>query len=267
MPVVQDLHLVSLGSFPAAAHHYLHRPKGLPEAILIHCLRGRGWCRLDGKKWPLDEGKAIFIPPGQPHAYAADEHQPWTIHWLHIAGKRVDAYLSVLGVSSRQPLINLLDTAGLVQAFERLYGLLDLGYTESNLLALSTELGRFLALLKTHQTALHHKGRLAEEKIRASMAFMREHLRDALTLKSLAAAVHMSVPHYASLFKRQTHTSPILFLIRLRMQRACELLTTTDLPIKAVCREVGYADPFYFCRIFKKTIGQSPGEYRRMVRI
>ena len=165
----------------------------------------------------------------------------------------------------RQPLLSLSESSALVAAFEEIYALLQLGYTESNLLMLSTELARFLALFRTQQRASYRKGRLAEEKILQSLAFMRGHLEETLSLETLAAQVHMSVPHYCALFKRQTNTSPILFLIRLKMQRACELLSGTDVPVAAVGRQVGYPDPFYFCRVFKKTIGVPPTDYRRTV--
>lgn len=267
MPVVQDLHLLSIGSFPAAAHHYFQRRRGFSAAIVIHCIGGRGWCRLGSKKWLVDEGRAVFIPPGRPHAYGADAQAPWSINWMHFGGKRAQAYLDALGIGPRQPLVNLPESAVLIEAFEEIYGLLELGYTESTLLALSTELGRFLAMFRTHGRAFYPKRRLAEEKIRKSMALMRRHLDKSFTLEALAADVHMSVPHYCSLFKRQTNTSPILFLIRLKMQRACELLSGTDLPVREVARGLGYRDPFYFSRVFKKTIGLPPGEYRRTVRV
>jgi AraC family transcriptional regulator, arabinose operon regulatory protein len=266
MPVVQDLHVVSMGSYPAAAHHYIQRRTGVAAAILIHCTRGRGWCRLGKRQWPVEEGMAVLMPPGRPHTYGADEQTPWTINWVHFAGNRMSAYLDALGVGGRQSLLNLDQSTVLVQAFEELQGVLQLGYTQSALLALSTQLGRLLGLLKLHQRAFHQKGRLAEDKIRRSMDFMREHLEETLTLESLAAKVHISVPHYCSLFKRQTNTSPIMFFIRLRVQRACELLGGSDLPVGTIARAVGYNDAFYFCRVFKKTIGLPPSEYRRAVR-
>lgn len=265
MPIVRDLHLLSIGSYPAAAHHYVQRREGIAAAVLIHCIGGRGWCRVQNRTWPLGEGQAILLPPGMPHSYGADRRAPWSINWVHFGGQRTDAYVQALGLGARQPLLSLSDSAALAAAFEELYALLQLGYTESNLLMLSTELARLLALFRAHQRASYRKGRVAEEKILGSLAFMRGHLEEPLSLVKLAAQVHMSMPHYSALFKRQTNTSPILFLIRLKMQRACELLSGSDMPVAAVGRQVGYADPFYFCRIFKKTIGVPPTDYRRML--
>ena len=266
MPIVRDLHVRIIGSFPRARLQPMNEPRVISDAILIHCTAGRGWCRMAGRKWTIEEGQVLLIPSGEAHAYGADGRAPWSINWIHFGGRSVPAYFEVLGATREQPLLNLSESAALVQAFEEIYGLLQLGYTESSLLALSTELGRFLGLLKIHQRGFYHKGRQAEEKILESMAFMREHFGQNPCLEELAAQVGMSVPHYCSLFKRQTNSSPILFLIRLKMQRACELLTATEMPVAAIGREVGYGDQLYFWRIFKKTIGMAPTAYRRTVK-
>lgn len=47
-----------------------------------------------------------------------------------------------------------------------------------------------------------------------------------------------------------------------KILRACELLRDTDLPIACVAQDLGYADYFYFLRVFKKAVGTSPGAYR-----
>ncbi len=266
MPIVQDLHLCGIGSFPETYHHYVHRKEGIAEAILIHCTSGRGWCRLHNRRVNIDEGKILIIPPNEPHTYGADEEIPWAINWFHIGGKRTDAWLQMLDVNAGQPLLNLPDEGLLARKFEEIYSLLELGYTDSSLLGLSTGLSHYLGLIKLHQRAFYNKGRQAEDKIDESMTFMRANIGRSLKLEELAAQAGMSVPHYCSLFKRQTNSSPILYMIRLKMQHACELLTTSRQTVLAIGQSVGYDDQFYFCRIFKKTVGLSPTEYRKSLK-
>ena len=150
-------------------------------------------------------------------------------------------------------------------AFEELYGILRMGYTETSLLGLSTELGRYLGMLKLYQRGFFDKGRQAEDKIAESMDYMCQHLESNLSLEELAERAGVSLPHYCGLFKQRTGTSPIIYFIRLKMQHACDLLATTDLPIAAIAERLGYKNQFYFCRIFKKTIGVTPTAYRRAI--
>ncbi len=264
LPVVRDLHVTDIGHFPAAAHHYVQRPRPRAETILIYCADGAGWCRMAGRRWRVTKGRALFIPEGVSHTYGADRAAPWTIYWVHFAGRRAADYRRALGVDVPRPLLHVPDTARVIEAFEEMAGHTRHGWTDASLLALSTGLCRFLGLLKVHQRALHPRGLRAQEKVLESIRFMRENLGRPLRLRDLASHVYLSPTHFSSLFRRQTNMSPQKFFTRLKMQRACERLDATDLPVSRVGEELGYADPFHFSRVFARTMGLSPARYRSM---
>ncbi len=264
LPVVRDLHVTDIGHFPAAAGHYVQRPKPRAETILIYCADGAGWCRMAGRRRRVTKGRALFIPEGVPHTYGADRRTPWSIYWVHFAGTRTADYRAALGVSVRRPLLHVPDTARVVEAFEEMAGHVHHGWTDASLLSLSTGLARFLGLLKVYQRALHPRGLRAQEKVLESIRFMRENLGRPLSLRDLAARVYLSPSHYSALFRRQTNASPLKFFARLRMQRACALLDGTDLLVSQIGEGLGYGDPFYFSRAFARTMGLSPARYRAM---
>ena len=72
----------------------------------------------------------------------------------------------------------------------------------------------------------------------------------------------LSIPHFSLLFKLKTGCCPVDFFNRLRIQKACQRLITTDLSVKEVAFSLGYTDPYYFSRSFKKTMGVSPLGYK-----
>jgi AraC-like DNA-binding protein len=92
---------------------------------------------------------------------------------------------------------------------------------------------------------------------------MKAHLNGILTIEVLANQACYSISRYSELFKQKTGYSPIQFFIRLKIQKSCEYLYFTNLNIKEICKEVGFDDPYYFSRMFKKQIGVSPSEYRK----
>jgi transcriptional regulator GlxA family with amidase domain len=100
------------------------------------------------------------------------------------------------------------------------------------------------------------------ERIENVMDTMRRTLSEPLTLAAYAQGVGFSVSQFSFLFKRYYGTSPMAYFVELRMQRAKELLETTDMPIKEVAWKLGFDDPLYFSRIFKKVCGISPSSYR-----
>lgn len=74
----------------------------------------------------------------------------------------------------------------------------------------------------------------------------------------------LSVPHYSALFRRRTGYAPMDYFLRLKIQRAGQLLDTSALRVAEVASEVGCDDAFYFSRLFKKITGQSPRDYRNV---
>jgi AraC-like DNA-binding protein len=80
---------------------------------------------------------------------------------------------------------------------------------------------------------------------------------------TLAALVNLSRSHYTTSFRRVTGYAPLSYLNHLRMQRAVQLLNTTDLSIKHISDQLGFSDQFYFSRAFGKMHNHSPSEHRR----
>ncbi|WP_068793398.1 AraC family transcriptional regulator [Brevibacillus laterosporus] len=92
--------------------------------------------------------------------------------------------------------------------------------------------------------------------------YMQKHYSESITLESLAETLNYSVPHLSALFKKETGHSLIHYLIRIRMDKAASLLVETDATLREIAVSVGYEDPYYFGRLFKKYKGVSPARYR-----
>jgi AraC family transcriptional regulator of arabinose operon len=266
LPVVSDLYVTDIGHFPHAPQHFVERPEGVPQAILIYATDGVGWCELQGREWPVTEGWALIVPPGTPHMYGADAENPWAIWWAHFGGVRLREYLQLLGTSASQPLLYVPDVPRVMAAFEDAYAYVTHGYTETSLVGLSTSLVRVLGLLKSHQRTPDIRARRGEEKVLRSIRHMRERLGETHSLPRLARAAGLSVAHYSALFRRLTDTSPVRFLTHLKIQRACELLDTTDRPVAAIAKELAYRDPLHFSRVFRQIVGKPPTVYRSKVK-
>lgn len=114
-------------------------------------------------------------------------------------------------------------------------------------------------------------GRLVREasparSARERVAAVRERLRAepgrAWRLDELAAEAGLSVPRFAQVFWQVAGTSLNDFLQTVRVQQACQRLATSDATVAKIGAEVGYEDPFYFARCFRRVMGQSLRVYR-----
>lgn len=251
-----------IGYFPKASGHFMQRPVGLDQAVFIYCVKGNGWCEMEGIHHVIGPGDVLVIPPGKIHTYGADEERPWTIFWVHIKGENVPPLLTELEVTQTNPILYLGESPELLALFEELLDVVEHGYATSRLLYASQILGHLIGQMIWDRRR-NWRGPLdTTQKVAESITYMKQHLDQRATLASLAALANLSESHYRSLFKRQIGYAPMDYFVRLRMHKACQLLDTTNLNVKEIATKVGYEDPLYFSRVFKAVVEVTPTQYR-----
>jgi AraC family transcriptional regulator len=110
------------------------------------------------------------------------------------------------------------------------------------------------------------RGGLAAWAERRCLELMRERLSEDISLDELASEAQLSPFHFARMFKQSLGVPPRVYLTRLRIEKACELLETTDLPITEIAFRVGYSSNQVLARVFAKQQHMSPTDYRRAMR-
>jgi len=110
------------------------------------------------------------------------------------------------------------------------------------------------------------KGGLAPWAERHCRELMRARLSEDISLDELAAEARLSAFHFARMFKQSVGVPPRIYLTQLRMEKACELLALTDLPITDIAFKIGYSSSQVLARVFFKYKHMSPTAYRRAVR-
>ena len=142
---------------------------------------------------------------------------------------------------------------------EAFYKLLSACETESPWLRQELGCAMEHLILSTAHAIIKPRRRPLEKSISYIHGAFQENIR----IPDLAAMEHLSHSRYIALFRQQMGTSPTAYLIGLRMERACELLLNTDMSVKQIGISVGYDDPQFFSKLFKKHVGLSPVQYRR----
>lgn len=99
-------------------------------------------------------------------------------------------------------------------------------------------------------------------RIGDAIAHIETHYNEKITLDELARKSHLSKRHFTRIFQECIGRSPIDHVMHLRCQKAAELLKGTDRTITDIAFECGFADSNYFTRCFRKTMDQTPGQYR-----
>jgi AraC-like DNA-binding protein len=263
--LLQGLRVTDAGFFPKASGHSVHRSKGAPTHLLIACLEGEGIVFTGQKKLGAKPGSIFWLSPDTPHYYEASVKDPWSILWVHFTGEEAPAWRALLFDGGESDGCHVpADQIGSL-SLDRIHSILENGYSLLNLVdatsALRFSLGMLIRIREQPGST-----RSARLRVAVSAEKLRSDWRHLHRIEELAIQAGVSVSHFSTLFKKETGHAPIDFLIRQKIQHAARLLATTQETIVSISAAVGYEDPFYFSRSFRKIMGCSPRNYRTQSR-
>ncbi len=257
-PLSSDLYPLAAGYYPRAAGHSMRRRQH-SDNLLAYCAEGSGVLSTKEGDWPVQAGDLILLPAGTAHSYAADRHKPWSLYWVHYEGTLARQYTEFLGLT--QPVAPIGVQPRLLADFEALFALRGAGLNERKLVHLANVLKTMLTDIAA-LIAAHDNRSATRIDLDLIQQIMQRRLDRDLSLDVLAKAANLSKFHFVRKFKQLTGHAQIQHFIHLKMQHACQLLDSTQEPIKLVANRLGYNDPHYFSRLFKRVIGVSPQQYR-----
>ncbi len=102
----------------------------------------------------------------------------------------------------------------------------------------------------------------ANKTVNQMLHFVHQNYRRDISAEDLAVLCAIHKSYAGQLFRQVTGETFSGYLTRIRMDRATALLLETDMPVAAIAAEVGYSDYFYFAKVFKKAVGETPSAYR-----
>ena len=107
----------------------------------------------------------------------------------------------------------------------------------------------------------------SETAVSRARIYIEENYTRDISLDEVSREVNISPYYFSKLFKEEAGENFIVYLTRLRMEKARELLADRSLSMKEISARIGYADPNYFSRIFKKQTGMTPREYQETLQV
>lgn len=232
--------------------------------VLHYITEGKGYLEYKDQKIPLQKGDFFLLIPGEVTYYFADAQTPWSYYWLGISGIKAQEYFNLSSIHDtaylRSPhteaLGNFIRT--IVKDAERL------DESKASQLHVISQLFELMHQLNAVSPNLD------QETISPSQKLYREakHLIDigynsqAISIQYIADKLRVHRSYLSSIFKDFHKISPKEYLLEVRMNRAKELLETTNQPIKIIAYSVGYLDPLHFSKAFRQYYDCSPSQYR-----
>jgi AraC-like DNA-binding protein len=263
--VNMDLKLYYCGSENCLPNHSMG--PALRDHYKIHYVHsGTGIFRVEGKTYTLTAGQGFLIIPGVVCYYKADEHDPWSYSWVGFMGLHAELYLKRAQLSIENPIFSCDPTldASIEHCFGQMFEARNKSVSRD--LKLLGLLYSFLATVvdASGQEAVHEKSEnVKEQYVKMALDFIETHYSHNMSIESLADELKLNRKYMSKIFKDEIGLTPQEYLIRLRMNKACELMKNPSLGIGEISYSVGYNDQLLFSRMFKKNLGASPRLYRK----
>ncbi|TWD79033.1 AraC family transcriptional regulator of arabinose operon [Kribbella amoyensis] len=267
------------GHFHNGGDYRVVRPDGVGSWYLLYTAGGTGHYQIGRDGITLRHGDLILVSPGTEHDYGTVGTY-WENWWAHFQPRRDwHAWWSLPEAMPGLSYVRLTrpaDTDRVVSAFTRLHrdaqraGLSPTGDTELQLLeqnlAVQLTMNGIEEVLLVATSSLRRDNRQLDARVQLVLDAITSDPARPHTLNALAGLAQVSVSRLAHLFKAQVGDSIMNVVVGLRLQRAAELLTATDMSIGQVARAVGFESPHYFSRQFGRHFGLPPTTYRDSVR-
>ncbi|MFS4481546.1 AraC family transcriptional regulator [Hyunsoonleella sp. 2307UL5-6] len=255
--------ITDLGYYPVANKHSRKRKKGAKEYIFIYCTKGNGEITIKNKTIHITPNHFFIIPKNTKHKYMADKKSPWSIYWFHFDGDFASAIYDRYSQTDSVNYRNIPFSKSIIDQFSKIFDLFNNNYLlnhieYANLLSLN-----FISSFVYNDSDSISNIPQNDDFVDSIKEFLLNNLEKNFTLDELAKKFNYSKSYLHTKFKVKTGYPVLVFFKLKKVQKACEFLSYTDLSIKEISYKVGFDDPLYFSRTFKKFMGKSPRNYKQ----
>lgn len=236
--------------------------KGRRDYQILYVANGKTHFWFDGREEIVRAGHMVLYKPEEIQKYVYYLEDNPEVFWIHFTGRDVKNILAYHGISLDEHVFYcgvLPDYKALFRKIIQELQLCRYGY-EDYIASLFNDI---LLLVNRQQHEQKKTTGNVQEQIERAAAYFNENYNTKISIDDYAESLHISTNWFIHNFKQYAGMSPAQYILSLRMVNAQSLLERTTYNIKEISEIVGYENPLYFSRVFKKEIGKSPAQYRR----
>ena len=242
------------------------RPMGRRDYHLLYVAAGKAYFyhnRNEKDVLVAPAGHMVLYRPGEYQQYEYFLEDSPEVCWVHFTGKEADTLLAQIGFADTSHL-HIGTSHHFQEMFRKMIRELQMKRPcHEELLELFLR-QLFMEIQRNRLESSSFTYRYSEE-MEAAIQYFNETFSQDICIEAYAHSHHMSVCWFIRSFKHYMGITPLQYITTIRINRAKELLKVTDDTIQEIGSMVGYNNPLYFSRIFRKNTGYSPLQYRKNV--
>lgn len=247
-------------------HHknfWQRRKQGRNDYYLIYVKRGQLLCNVEGVNYRVREGHIIIIPPHLAHDIYYCDKVYQEVFWLHFTGRGAGPLLENLMLLEKvyhvghHPLID--------ELFGKMINDLQMRRTAYECLCCSYLMELLASFSRWVQEGID--GPQESSEVYKVMLYLHEHYNKQHTTEALAKRCNLSPYYFIRKFKKVCGHSPQKYLAMIRIEKAKKMLLESDMHIGDIAYLIGYKNPLYFSKSFKRYVDMTPSQYREQVQV
>ena len=209
----------------------------------------------------ISEGKMFFLMPGVWHSYKPIPNTGWNEYWIGFRGPIIDKIASEGFFINRPPVFSIGLNERIVDLYHKAIEIANeerAGYQQ----ALSGIVMHILGLMYYRDKTRDFQDEELIRKMKKAKVIMRESLYKNVSPEQIALELNISYSGFRRAFREFTGTSPLKYIVELKLNESKMLLSTTFLTVKEIAYKLNFENSDYFHVFFKKRTGMTPVEYR-----
>lgn len=253
------LHVMNSGFQKCEAGYHVG-PVAHDRYIIHHIDSGKGCYTVQGQTFLLGKGDTFMIFPDTVVQYEADQKDPWQYNWVGFQGAAAKALVSQTDLTLQNPVMNQGNSQSIREQLFRIYAsrgesLAHQAAMTGHLYLLMSQLIEASSHLACEETSLVY--------VKKATEFIAKNYTKPITVQEIADYLNLSRSHLYRIFLKHMGISPKSYLDQYKIHMACVLMSQTDLPLQQIAAAVGYDDPLYFSKVFRREKNCSPAKYRQ----
>lgn len=242
------------------------RPRGRLDYQLLYVASGKAYFYFNGKERMVPAGHMVLYWPKEEQKYVYYGTDKTEVFWVHFTGRDVKNILRQHGLFQNDHVLycgSSIDYQNIFNEMIQELQMCKIGYEDMLVLHLRR---LFLILQRSLQEQHPTISTFVQKEIELARFHFIEHYNEDISIEDYSTSRGMSTCWFIRNFKQITGSTPMQYILTIRMNNAQGLLEDSDYNVTEISNIVGYDNPLYFSRIFKKQKGVSPSEYRKQIR-
>ncbi len=255
------LYVQEVGTLQSLEPH-VSRRQNLSSYLFFLVLDGNGSVSYEGRTYPISAGDCVWLDCTKPYSHESSADAPWSLMWIHFNGKNAASYYDAFKQQNNFFLFRPRNLVLFTDTLSQLYRTQQ--ESPSLVELLSNKYITDIITLCFTESRMEHSGEYSiPEKLEQVHSYLGEHYGEKITLEKLSNLFFISKFHLSREYRKTFGSTLSDDLTARRISHAKSMLRFSDGSVESIAQRCGFQNAGYFIKVFKKSEGMTPLEYRR----